>query len=72
LQSEQDWESDPELGEPLTKRRRTIEGTITEASSDDPLRSEEDTIPFAEDEYERIVEGMLHAQFVDVQLFLHQ
>uniref|UniRef100_A0A915C7Q0 KASH domain-containing protein n=1 Tax=Parascaris univalens TaxID=6257 RepID=A0A915C7Q0_PARUN len=56
-QSEQDWESDPELGEPLTKRRRTIEGTITEASSDDPLRSEEDTIPFAEDEYERIVEG---------------
>uniref|UniRef100_F1KQQ1 Nuclear migration protein unc-83 n=1 Tax=Ascaris suum TaxID=6253 RepID=F1KQQ1_ASCSU len=62
-QSEQDWESDPELREPLTKRRRTIEGTITEASSDDPLRSEEDTIPFAEDEYERIVEAsMLHTQ----------
>ncbi|VDK43641.1 unnamed protein product [Anisakis simplex] len=63
FQSEQDWESDPELSEPLTKRRRVVEGsTITEASSDDPLRSEEDTIPFAEDEYESIVDSVTMIQ----------
>ncbi|MFH4977666.1 hypothetical protein AB6A40_004375 [Gnathostoma spinigerum] len=49
-QSEDATESDPELREPLIKKRKTVEKTH---QSDDSLRSEEDVIPFYDDEYER-------------------
>lgn len=47
------------------KRRCITESCLSISGSDDPLKSEEDTIPFAEDEYESIGPGnMLGIKFV--------
>ncbi|VDN38907.1 unnamed protein product [Gongylonema pulchrum] len=60
MQSSEESESDPELREPQAKRRRTtkiykqLSGGDVDSETDAHLRSEEDTIPFAEEEYESI------------------
>lgn len=46
--------SDPELREPQVKRRRLSVCFEKENCNEERLKHEEDTIPFAEEEYERI------------------
>lgn len=78
MQTDEESESDPELREPQVKRRRfnnnrshlteeILEDTETESEA--RLRSEEDTIPFAAEEYESIdSDTMPQTEFV---LFIH-